>query len=304
VTEAAAIETVDLWKSYDSTEALRGLTLSVPRGSICGFLGRNGSGKTTTLKVLLGMARPSSGIARVFGLPADRAEASVTIRSRAGFVSEGKELYDYMTVGEMLAFTASFYPRWRGDLEERYLSAFELARERTIKTLSLGMRSKLALVLALCRGADMLILDEPTTGLDPAAIEQVLQAIVSHAASDGVTVFFSSHQIAEVEQIADRVVIIERGRTVVDAALDDLREQYRRVHFVFDGEAPRASFHAPGVARVQHRAREIAVLTSGEAEAVITEGRRLGAVAVDTRAVTLKDIFLESVNREDPPGSV
>jgi ABC-2 type transport system ATP-binding protein len=299
VSEAAAIDIVDLRKSYGSTEALRGLTLAVPRGSICGFLGRNGSGKTTTLKVLLGMARPTGGAVHVFGLPADESQASVAIRSRAGFVSEGKELYDYMTVGDIVTFTASFYPRWRRDLEQRYLAAFELPSDRSIKTLSLGMRSKLALLLALCRGADMLILDEPTTGLDPAAIEQVLQAVVAHAAGDGVTVFFSSHQIAEVEQIADRVVIIERGRTVVDDALDDLRERYRRVHFVFEGPAPHLSFRAPGVATVQHRAREIAVLTRGDAEAVVAEGRRLGAVAVDTRPVTLKDIFLESVNRED-----
>ena len=298
----AAIETVDLRKSYDATEALRGLTLAVPRGSICGFLGRNGSGKTTTLKVLLGMARPTSGVARVFGLPVDRAEASVEIRRRTGFVSEGKDLYDQMTVGEMATFTASFYPRWRRDLEQRYLALFELARERSIKTLSLGMRSKLALLLALCRGTEMLILDEPTTGLDPAAIEQMLQAVVSHAAG-GATVFFSSHQIAEVEQIADRVVILARGRAVVDAALDDLRVQYRRVHFVFDGEAPHPTFRAAGVAGVKHSAREIAVLTGGDADAVIAEGRRLGAVAVETRPVSLKDIFLESVNRDDTPGS-
>ena len=298
MTDAVAIETVDLRKSFGSTEALCGLTLSVPRGSICGFLGRNGSGKTTTLKVLLGMVRPASGTARVFGLSADQTEASVAIRSRAGFVSEGKDLYDYMTVGEMLGFTASFYPRWRRDLETRYLTAFGLSKERSIKTLSLGMRSKLALILALCRGADMLILDEPTSGLDPAAIEQVLQAVVAHAASDGVTVFFSSHQLAEVEQIADRVVIIERGRAVVDGALDDLREHYRRVHFVFEGEAPNAVFRAPGVVSVQRRAREIAVMTGGDADAVKAEGRRLGAVAVDTRRVTLKDIFLESINQE------
>jgi ABC-2 type transport system ATP-binding protein len=119
VTDPFIIETADLRKGYSGVEAVRGLTLQVPRGSICGFLGRNGAGKTTTIKILLGMARPTSGEARVFGLPADAPQAGVTIRSRTGFVSEDKDLYDYMTVEEMIRFTAAFYPRWRPDLEQR-----------------------------------------------------------------------------------------------------------------------------------------------------------------------------------------
>jgi ABC-2 type transport system ATP-binding protein len=299
VADTFAIETVDLHKSYGDADALRGLSLTVPRGSICGFLGRNGSGKTTTLKVLLGMTRPTRGVARVFGLPSERADASVAIRGRSGFVSEGKDLYDYMTVGDMVGFTASFFPRWRRDLEAQYLAAFELPRTRAVKALSLGMRTKLSLVLALCRNAELLVLDEPTSGLDPAAIEQVLQTIVRHAAADGLTVFFSSHQIAEVEQIADRVVIIDRGRTVIDSALDDLRERYRRIHLVFDGPAPQRSFRSPAVVRVERKGRELAVLASGDAEHIAAEGRALGATAVDTRTVSLKDIFLESVNAEE-----
>lgn len=124
------IETTDLRKHYGHVEALRGLDLEIPRGSICGFLGRNGSGKTTTIKVLLGMVRPTSGTARVFGLPADRQQESVRIRQRTGFVSEDKDLYEYMTVEEIVRFTAAFYPRWRHDLEQRYMGAFELPRAK------------------------------------------------------------------------------------------------------------------------------------------------------------------------------
>jgi ABC-2 type transport system ATP-binding protein len=218
LTEAFAIETAGLRKTYDGVEALRGLNLQVPAGSICGFLGRNGAGKTTTIKVLLGMARPTAGTARVFGLPVDEQQASVEIRRRTGFVSDDKDLYGYMTVGGMVRFTAAMYPRWRADLQERYLRQFELPLDRHVKALSRGMRSKLALLLALCRGADLLILDEPTSGLDPAAIEEVLQAVVAHVADAKTTVFFSSHQIAEVEQIADYVAIVDRGRTVVTGA--------------------------------------------------------------------------------------
>src|SRR5258705_13183006 len=143
-----------------------------------------------------------------------------------------------MTVEEMIRFTSPFFPRWRPDLEQKYLRAFELPADRKVKALSRGMRTKLALLLALCRGAELLVLDEPTSGLDPAMAEEVLQALVSHVAREEMTVFFSSHQIAEVDQIADRIAIIDRGRAVVTGALDDIRENFRRIQLVFDNEAP------------------------------------------------------------------
>jgi ABC-type multidrug transport system ATPase subunit len=280
-------------------DALRGLNLEVPAGSIFGFLGRNGAGKTTTIKVMLGMARPSGGGVSVFGLPADAPDASLDIRRRTGFVSEDKDLYDYMDVDEMIRMTAAFYPRWRRDLAERYLRVFELPRDRTIKTLSRGTRTKLALLLALCRGAELLILDEPTSGLDPAMTEEVLQALVTHVASEEMTVFFSSHQIAEVDQIADRIAIIDRGRAVVAGALDDLRESFRRIQLVFDGDAPDPSFRAPGVVRVRRQGRVLTVLSNAGAAALLDEARALNPVSVDVVPVTLKEIFLEAVAGED-----
>ncbi|MBI1874095.1 MAG: ABC transporter ATP-binding protein [Acidobacteria bacterium] len=299
VADPFVIETADLRKNYDGVEAVRGLSLEVSAASIYGFLGRNGAGKTTTIKILLGMARPTSGHARVFGLAADAPEASVEIRRRTGFVSEDKDLYDYMTVQDIIRFTAAFYPRWRGDLEQRYLRTFELPAARKVKTLSRGMRTKLALLLALCRGADLLVLDEPTSGLDPAMTEEVLQALVSHVAGEELTVFFSSHQIAEVDQIADRVTIIDRGRAVVTGALDDLRENYRRVQLVFDGDAPEPAFRAPGIVRVRRDGRVLSVLSSAGAEQILDEARALSPVSVNIVPVTLKEIFLETVTVED-----
>src|ERR1700704_2983122 len=299
VSDPFIIETADLRKNYGEVEAIRGLSLQVPVGSIYGFLGRNGAGKTTTIKVLLGMARPSGGHARVFGLAADAQESSVEIRRRTGFVSDDKDLYDYMTVEEMIRFTAAFFPRWRADLEQRYLRRFELPAHRKVKALSRGMRTKLALLLALCRGAELLILDEPTSGLDPAMTEEVLQALVAHVASEEMTVFFSSHQIAEVDQIADRVAIVDRGRAVVTGALDDLREQFRRIQLVFDGDAPEPAFRAPGVERVWRTGRVLTVLSSQGADRIIDEARALNPVSVDVVPVTLKEIFLEIVTPEE-----
>jgi ABC-2 type transport system ATP-binding protein len=297
--DVAAIEMIGLRKTYGTTQAVCGLDLQVPKGSIYGFLGRNGAGKTTTIKMLLGMVSPTAGDARVFGLSIRDREASVEIRRRTGFVSEEKDLYDYMTVAEIVAFTAAFYPRWRRDLAQKYLRSFELPPDRKVKALSRGMRTKLALLLALSRGAEALVLDEPTSGLDPAMTEAVLQAIVAHVAEEELTVFFSSHQIGEVDQIADRVAIVDRGRTVVAGALEDLRERYRRIQLVFDGEAPDPVLRTPGVVRTHRRGRVLTVLASDAADRIVEETRALRPVSVDVLPVTLKEIFLETVAAEE-----
>lgn len=299
MTDRTVIETAGLWKRYDDIEALRGLDLRVPHGSIFGFLGRNGAGKTTTIKVLLGMTRPTRGDAKVFGVTPSQPDGGVDIRRRAAFVSDEKDLYDYMTVGEMIAFTRSFYPKWRGDLEQHYLRKFDLSPNRDIKGLSRGTRTKVALLLALCRGAELLLLDEPTSGLDPAMAEDVLQALVGHVAGEESTVFFSSHQLSEVEQIADHVAIIDRGQTVVAGALDDLRAQYRRIQLVFGGNAPDIKVHAPGTHRVRRQGRALTILSSGGGDAVIDELRGYQPSSIDVTPVSLKDIFLESVKTED-----
>jgi ABC-2 type transport system ATP-binding protein len=298
VGESFVIETCGLKKRYKDVAALDGLGLAVPAGSIYGLLGRNGAGKTTAIKILMGMVHPTDGRASVFGLAADQSAPSVAIRRRTGFVNEEKDLYDFMTVAELIAFTGSFFPLWRADLAEQYLHSFDLPKSRTVKALSRGMRTKLALLLAFCRGAELLILDEATSGLDPVAAEQVLQALVSYATGEGATVFFSSHQIGEIEQIADHVAIIDRGRAVLQGPLDDLREAYRRIELVFDGDAPATQFRNAGVARVERKGRMLIVLASNGAEQIIEEARALRPVSVETMPVTLKEIFLETVLRE------
>jgi ABC-2 type transport system ATP-binding protein len=299
MSDTYVIETSDLRKNYDGVQALRGLTLQVPKGSIFGFLGKNGAGKTTTIKVLLGMAHPTSGQARVFGLPAGVQESSVTIRQRTGFVSEDKDLIDSMRVEQIIAFTKGFYPKWRDDLEARYRRSFDLPADRKVRKLSRGTRTKLAMLLALCRGADLLVLDEPMSGLDPAASDEVLQGLVQHVAAEGATVFLSSHQLADIDQIADHVAVIDRGRAVVAGSLDDIRERYRRIQLVFDGDAPEIAFRAPGVLRTRRTGRVLVVLATAGADAIVNEARAFNPTSVDTTPLTLKEIFLESVNEEN-----
>src|SRR6185312_5142004 len=220
---AAVIETVDLKKSYGKHAAVRGLNLSVQAGSVCAFLGRNGAGKSSTMRMLLGMVHPTSGTGSILGHSIDREKESLLIRQKVAFVAEDKRLYDGMTVEQIVRFTKSFFPRWNHDFECRLMEQFELPSERSIRQLSKGMRTKLTLLLGFARGCELLILDEPTEGLDPGAIEDVLQILVSLVA-EGTTVFFSSHQIAEVEQIADHVLMIDRGQLVLDAPMDEVKE--------------------------------------------------------------------------------
>lgn len=292
--DARVIETRGLRKTYGGVEALRGLDLAVSAGSVAGLLGRNGAGKTTAIKILLGIVVPTSGDVRVFG---DR--PSPESRRRIGFVSEEKDLYPYMTGDEMIRFTASFYPRWRDDLAQQYARRFALPLDRKVKHLSRGMRTRLALLLAFCRGAELLIVDEPTAGLDAAATDEVLHALVAHAAADGAAVLIASHDLRDIDQIADHLTIIDNGRAVVSGELDDLRERFCRIHFVFEDTAPAMSFRTPGITRIERRGRILSVVSSEGADDIVNEARALRPVSVDVEPVTLKDIFLAAVAKEE-----
>lgn len=289
------IETSQLVKSFKGHPALRGLDLQVPAGSIFGFLGRNGAGKTTTIKTLMGLLKSDSGSATVFGIPVEQENRSVEIRSRIGFVTEDKELYPYMTVEQIVRFTRSFFPKWREDLERRYLHMFDLPPAKKIPDLSKGMRSKLMLLLAIARGASLLILDEPTDGLDPAATEDVLRELVALSASEGTTMFFSSHQLGEVETIADHIGIIDQGKMIVAGSLDDMKARYQRITVVFEDRPQPPARWVEGVESVRQEGRMVSILASHNVEAIIQQAGSIPGAAVERFPVTLKEIFLEHV---------
>jgi ABC-2 type transport system ATP-binding protein len=289
------IETSQLHKSFKDKPALRGLDLRVPAGSIFGFLGRNGAGKTTTIKTLMGLLRPDSGTASVFGIPIADVDRAAEVRRRIGFVTEDKELYPYMTVEQIIRFTRPFFPKWRIDLEQRYLEMFELPPRQKIPSLSKGMRSKLMLLLAISRGADLLILDEPTDGLDPAAVEDVLRELVAIAASSETTMFFSSHQLTEVDRIADHIGIIDHGKMIVTGSLDDMKAHYQRLHIVFADSVQPPTHWPEGVESVRHEGRVISILASHNVDAIAAEAQSIPGATVERFPVTLKEIFLEHV---------
>ena len=288
-----AIEAVELRKSFKAHEALCGLNLNVPRGSVFGFLGRNGAGKTTTIRILMGLAKADQGEARIFGIAPGDDSSGALLRRRIGFVPEDKELYPYMTVEQVIGFSRPFFPHWRDDLESRYLNAFDLPPKKKIPDLSKGMRSKLMLLLAIARGSELLVLDEPTDGLDPVMAEELLRELIRLSASDGTTIFFSSHQLAEVEQIADRITIINQGRSIVSGELEDLKRQYQRIKVVFADGIPPAIPWAQGADRIRKEGRMVSILSGQNSEQIMAQARAFPGTSVDTYPVTLKELFLE-----------
>jgi ABC-2 type transport system ATP-binding protein len=291
---ALAIETELLTKNFRGCEAVKRITLSVPRGTVSGFLGQNGSGKSTTLKMLMGAIHPTSGTGRVLTYKIDDPDQSVEIRKRVAFVSEDKRLYEYMTVGQIICFTRAFFPKWRDDLQQDFLSLFPLPLDRRIKKLSKGMRTQLALLLGIGRGPEILVLDEPTEGLDPVAIEAFLQFLLKLAA-EGTTVFFSSHQIAEVEQIATHLFIIDRGELVLSSSVDRLKETWSRVCAELPTALQPAQLMMKGVQSIRKDGASTSVFTTSDVRLIVDQLHSFGATAIEVKPIALKDIFLQSL---------
>lgn len=292
--DQAIIAVQGLRKRFGATDAVNGVDFTVPQGCVCGFLGRNGAGKTITIKMLLGMMHADGGEARIFGEPIGTEAASVRVRQRTGFVAEVKEFYPFMTVRQMIDFNRAFYPQWQDRWEQRCLKDYELPLGQKTGRLSKGTRSKLALLLAFSRGADLLILDEPSEGLDPVAVEIFLEHLVALAA-EGRTVFFSSHQLDEVEQVCERVCLIDQGQTVLETDLDELKTRIRKVSLTFPDSVPETIFDEMAVKRLKVRGRSASLLIDGDAEALEAQARAAGATSIEFAPVNLKEIFLETV---------
>jgi ABC-2 type transport system ATP-binding protein len=249
--------------------------------------------------MLLGMTHPTTGTGSVLGKRIGDPRESRDMRRRVAYVAEDKQLYAYLTVAEMIRFTRSFYSDWQSDAEHRLLKQFQLPPDKKVRSLSKGMRTKLALLLGMARRPELLILDEPSEGLDPVSIEEMLQSLVV-ASSEGTTVFFSSHQIADVERIADRVCVINRGRVVADLALDRMRQDYRRVTVGFDSDAKLPLLPVLGIQNMRIDGRQATFIANQNSQDIAALANGLGAVSVDVQPVSLRELFLEYA--KDPQG--
>jgi ABC-2 type transport system ATP-binding protein len=299
-----AIAIRDLVVTYGAQRAVDGLSLDVPVGSIFGFLGPNGAGKTTTIKALLGFRPPNGGSARVLGY--DSVRDSLEIRARTGYVSEVNTLYDTLTIPQICAFSRDTNRRWNQAVVDRYLDRFHLPPRARVGHLSKGMKSQLAVSLALGRDPDLLILDEPTAGLDPLARHEFLNTLVREIAAAGKTIFFSSHLLSEVEAVADHVGIIRAGRLVVSDDLDHLKQTQRVVRLTYADVPPPAEVAAlramPGVDRLEQEGRAVRLLVRGPVDSVLAAlGERPYPVRdLDTAPLSLEDLFLEYMKEGTP----
>lgn len=236
VTMPDVIATHRLTKHYGSKCAVDSLNLRVAQGTVYGFLGRNGAGKSTAIKMMLGMVEPSFGRAELFGEDAQALRPET--RSRIAYLAEGHPLYRWMTVGEAVRFTRSFYTTWNDELLEQILDHFELSRRSKIRRLSGGQQAQVSLALAVAPDPELLILDDPTLGLDTVVRRDFLESLIQIIQRRKRTILFSSHILGDVERVADRIGILVDGVLRVDCPTDHFKESIRKVVLRFDREPP------------------------------------------------------------------
>src|SRR5580698_829461 len=286
------VETHALTKRYGSLAAVDALEMRVERGSIYGFLGRNGAGKTTTLRMLAGLQQATSGSATVLGLEAKRNQ--LDILRRTGFVID-TTLIPSMTGKDLVRFNRGFFPQWQNTLVKRYADALEIPMDRKFKKLSHGNKTKLCLLLALAQNPELLVLDEPTAGLDPVVTDQLLRVMVEDFANDGRTILMSSHHLSEVEKIADWVGIIDQGKLLLEARLDDIRANYRRIRTA-GTQLPTATPETLAVTSAEGVTEY--VMRTG-AEELAANLRNQGAIVLEVLPLNLSEIFLVLVGKEN-----
>jgi ABC-2 type transport system ATP-binding protein len=277
-----------LSRQFGACRALDGVSLEVPAGSVLGLIGRNAAGKTTLIQHLLGLLRAQQGSVRVFGL--DPVARPAEVLARIGYLSENPSLPGWMRLGELLRYTEAFYPRWDRAFADSLCRDFELDSRQRVRALSRGQQVRAALVCALAHRPELMVLDEPSSGLDPVVRKDVLEAIVHTVGEDGRTVIFSSHLLDEVERMSDRLVILANGRVTAAGPLEEIRRAHCRLTVALD--APCDLLGLPGVLWVRHEEDESALICAGDATRVELDLEAAGCRVLEHRAASLDEIFL------------
>jgi ABC-2 type transport system ATP-binding protein len=286
----ATVQAAHLSKSFGAKRVLDDLTFAVAPGDVIGVLGKNGAGKTTLLELMLGFTPPSAGDIRVFGHSSERLPGDA--KSRVGFVPQQDELIDQLTVADQLRLIASFYPHWDAELIDRLCTEWGVNPKARVKSMSVGERQKLSILLAFGHRPDLLVLDEPVASLDPMARRQFLEQLVEASADGRRTVIFSSHIVSDIERLANRIWILKDGRLDWQGDLDSLKESIVRLH-LRAAAGVLANLEVPGALSVRRDGSFTTAVvrdwTPGSLES-LTAGR---AIDVQVESLALEEIFLE-----------
>lgn len=288
-----AITTHQLTKRFGGQTAVKELNLDIPTGVVFAFLGPNGAGKTTTIKALMNILSPNEGTSTVLGV--DSSRLSPTEFAQIGYVSENQELPNWMKTGYFLEYCKSLYPNWDDGFCQQLLKQFDIPLDKKLKSLSRGMRMKVALVSSLAYRPKLLILDEPFSGLDPLVREEFVSGILEVTETENWTIFISSHDVDEVERLADRVGIIDKGTLMVNEKIETLQCRFRRVEVTLNDPLPgTVSFPAAWLSAEQNGRAVRFVDTQYEEESSEQHIRALLPQCTDmtTQGMSLREIFI------------
>jgi ABC-2 type transport system ATP-binding protein len=286
------LQTEGLTKYYGSTLAVDHLDLKIPQGCICGFVGRNGAGKTTAIKLMLGLLKPTAGSSRLLGC--DSQELEPAIRQRIGYVTEGHRLFRWMSISELEKFQRAFFPKqWDNKFFADMIEYFNLPRKRKIKHLSNGERAQVSLALALAPNPDLLIMDDPTLGLDAAIRRQFLEGMIELIMREGRTVLFSSHILGDVERVSDRIVVIDKGVLRANCSLEEFRATVKKVILSF-ADSPPADVDIEGLLHCRRSENELELILVGPADEKIGNwADKNGVEKYHIAKMNLEDQFIE-----------
>jgi len=286
------IKVKGLIKNFGKKRVLNNVGLTVSRGRVFGLVGENGAGKTTLIKHFMGLFKAQQGTVRIFGI--DPVKDPVGVLSRIGYLSEDRDLPNWIRIDELINYTRAFYPDWDNAFAEKLRRIFNLDLSAKVKELSRGQKAQAALLTALAYRPPLLLLDEPSSGLDPVIRREILSAIIRTVADEGRTVFFSSHLLEEVERVADDVAMIHRGEIVMCDSLENIKASHHIVTLRFPAPLEKRP-QIPGALSIEGKGNEWTALCNGDRDEVCERAREMGCEILEVDSPTLEDIFVARV---------
>ncbi len=297
------IEMNGICKSFGKQHVLNGMSLTVPKGSIYAFLGRNGAGKSTSIKLMLNLLSPEAGTIKIFG--SDTRKHGEHIRSQVGYVPETPHIYDWMTVEELVSFTSPFYKDWDKKRAEELIKSLDIPRKKRVQELSAGTKAKVGLLIALSHNPKLLILDDCTSGLDALVRREISEHIVTLVEDGECTIFFSSHIITELERVADRVGLLKGGSLSFELPMEDLKEKTKKLYICFDNSDPGdiLNRYSSSILRMTRDKDELTVITREWNDELITALKGIKHKTFDVTPLDLEDIFVEYTREKNNNGT-